>query len=136
MVPVVVLLAVTVPFVPILILRSLLLQVPPDVASVSSVVEPSHKEKVPDIAAGCVTTVTIVVDAQAPIVYDITEVPIVVVLAVTRPVPLIVATVVVTLLHPPPDVASVSCRVDPSQITPVFPVMAAGCVVTVTTWVT
>src|SRR5436305_483069 len=113
---------------------TVLLHAPPATASVSVVVEPSHKEKLPDMAAGWVFTVTIVVTAQLPSVYDITEVPVVVLLAVTTPVPLIVATVVVTLLHTPPAVASDKVIVKPSHMG-ALPVMAAGNVVTVTTCV-
>ena len=64
-----VLLAVTVPSVPtVATVVVTLLQVPPAVTSVSKVDAPSHKEKVPLIAAGWVFTVTITVAAQAPIV--------------------------------------------------------------------
>ena len=38
-----------------------LVQVPPVVASVSKVDDPSHKAKAPDMAAGCVFTVITVV---------------------------------------------------------------------------
>ena len=62
MVPVVVLLAVTVPSVPIPATPlTVLLHVPPPTASVSKVEDPSHKEKLPSIALGCVATVTTVV---------------------------------------------------------------------------
>ena len=68
-VPVVVLLAVTVPSVPMVATVVVtLLQVPPVVASVSKVDAPSHREKIPLMAAGWVLTVTITVDTQLPIV--------------------------------------------------------------------
>ena len=60
------------------------------------------------------------------------DVPIVVPLAVTVPSVPTVATVVVVLVHPPPEVASVSAVVAPSH-TLAVPVMAAGCTFTVTT---
>ena len=134
-VPVVVLLAVSVPSVPMVATDVVvLLHMPPPVASVSNVTDPSHKEKLPSMAVGCVFTVTVVVAAQLPIVYDIVEVPIFMVLAVTVPPVLIVATVVVTLLHTPPPVASVSVMDALWQIG-VLPLIAAGKVVTVTTCV-
>ena len=126
------LLAVTVPSVPIVATLVVpLLHVPPAVASVSNVDAPSHNENVPEMAAGCVFTVTTTVAAQLPIVYDINEVPVVVPDPVTRPAVDIVATVVVTLLHVPPLVASDNVSVKPSQIG-ALPVIAAGRVVTVT----
>ena len=124
-------LAVSVPSVPIVATEvAVLLQMPPLVASVSNVADPSHKEKLPSIAVGCVFTVTVAVAAQLPIVYDTVEVPVLILLAVTVPPVLIVATVVVTLLHTPPPVASVSVIELPWQMG-VLPLMAAGKVVTV-----
>ena len=108
-----------------------LVHVPPVVASVSAVVSPLHTDSAPVIIAGCRSTVTIVVAAQLPIVYDMVEVPVLIVLAVTVPPVLIVATVVVTLLHTPPPVASVSVIDAPWQMG-VLPLIAAGKVVTVT----
>ena len=133
--PVVVPLAVSVPSVPMVATDvAVLLHMPPLVASVSNVADPSHNEKVPSIAVGWVFTVTVVVAAQLPIVYDTVEVPVLILLAVTVPPVLIVATVVVTLLHTPPPVASVSVMDAPWQIG-VLPLIAAGKVVTVTTCV-
>jgi hypothetical protein len=88
-----------------------------------------HIGALPVIAAGCGFTVTIFVDAQLPIVYDIVAVP--VPAPVTIP-PTTVATVVIVLLHVPPPVASVSAVVAPWH-TVAVPVIVAGSAPTVTT---
>ena len=44
--------------------EALVLHVPPEVASVSEMVEPAHTEEAPDIAAGNAFTVTVVVAMQ------------------------------------------------------------------------
>jgi len=82
------------------------------------------------IATGCVFTVTVFVTKQLPITYDIVAVP--TELPVTVPSVPTVATPVFELLHTPPPVASVSAVVDPWH-TLAVPVIAAGCVFTVTT---
>ena len=46
----------------------MLLQVPPAVASASVMVELAQKGTLPVMAAGCIFTVTVAVDAQLPIV--------------------------------------------------------------------
>jgi len=126
---------VTMPVVDILpAVVFVLLHVPPPVASLSEVVCPTHTDSVPDIVAGCVSTVTMVVTAQLPMAYDITVVP--APMPVTTPVADTVPVAVVALLHKPPDVASVSASVNVWHIGPVLPVMATGCVFTVTTCVT
>ena len=111
-----------------------LVHTPPAVASVSVVVKPLHTDKLPKIAVGCVFTVTTVVTAQVPIVYDIVDVP--TFPPVTTPPLVIVATVVVTLLHVPPPVASVKFNENVWQIEVVLPEIATGSVFTVTTCVT
>ena len=65
-------------------------------------------------------------------VYEITEVP--TPAPVTNPVDDIVATEVVTLLHKPPPVASVSVSVNVWHIG-ALPSIAVGCVFTVTIFV-
>src|SRR5207248_2544157 len=90
-----------------------LLQVPPPVASARFVVLPTHTVGVPVIATGVVFTVTVAMATQLPNVYDITDVP--ALTPVTTPPAVIVATLVVTLLHVPPPVASVSVIVEPVQ---------------------
>ena len=109
----------------------LLLHNPPPVASLRLVVESSQIEVLPSIAVGCKFTVTIADTAQAPIVYEIIEVP--TPIPVIRPPPVIVATVVISLVHTPPPVASDNNNVNVWQIGPVFPDIATGCVFTVTT---
>ena len=111
-----------------------LLHVPPPVASLSDVVNPTHTDSMPEMAAGWVSTVTMVVTAQLPIAYDIIVVP--APMPVTTPVVDTVPVAVVALDHKPPDVASVSGSVNVWHIGPVLPVMAAGCVFTVTSCVT
>ena len=109
-----------------------LLHVPPPVASDSVSVKVWQIGALPVIIAGWVVTVTIFVATQLPIVYDIVDVPTLILLAVTVPSVPTVATVVVVLLHVPPPVASVSAVVAPSHNVGV-PVIATGCVFTVTT---
>ena len=115
------------------VVGSVLLHKPPPVASLSDVVSPRHTVSVPDLAAGCVTTVTMVVAAHAPIVYDITVVP--TPIPVTTPVVDIVPTAGVTLLHVPPPVASDKFMENAWHTGVVFPVIFTGCVFTVTTTV-
>ena len=115
------------------VVTSVLLHTPPPVASLSEVVSPRHTARVPDIAAGCVTTVTMVVAAHAPIVYDITVVP--TPIPVTTPVTDTVPTTGVTLLHVPPPVASDKFMENVWHTGVVFPVIFTGCVFTVTTTV-
>ena len=110
----------------------LLLHVTPVVTSDTFMEKVWQKGTLPVIAAGCVFTVTIFVATQLPIVYDIVEVPTLILLAVTVPSVPTVATVVVVLLHVPPPVASVSAVVAPWH-TLAMPVIATGCVFTVTT---
>ena len=102
-----------------------LLHVPPAVASPNVVVDPTHTERVPVIAAGNGLTVTVAV-REHPVgkVYDITEVP--AETPVTTPVDeLTVATAGVALLQVPPAVALLNVVVDPTQ-TDIVPVITAG----------
>ena len=78
---------------------------------------------VPVIVAGKGFTVTIVVAAQEPIVYEMTDVP--PVTPVTTPVALTIATAGVTLDQTPPSVGSLNVVVEPAQSIAV-PVMADG----------
>ena len=106
-------LAVSVPSVPMVAtVVAVLLHTPPPVASVSNVVEPSHKEKVPSIAVGCVFTVTTAVDVHVPNVYVMVAVP--TPAPVTMPVlPTTVATVVLPLVQVPPALESLRADVAP-----------------------
>ena len=110
-----------------------LLHVPPVLASVSAVVSPLHTARVPVIIAGCRSTVTMVVAAQSPMAYEITEVP--TVPPVTTPAVEIAATPPLTLLHTPPLVASDKVM-EKVWHTGVLPVIGVGCVFTVTVCVT
>jgi len=111
-----------------------LLHVPPPVASLNVVVDPSHTFNVPVIAAGIGLTVTVLVTKQpVPKVYDITDVP--PDTPVITPPAVIVATAGVALLHVPPPVASLKVVVEPAH-TVAVPVMAAGNGFTVTVAVT
>lgn len=107
-----------------------LLQVPPEVAFVTTAADPTHTFVAPPIAAGSAFTVTVVVERQpvALIVYDTSAKP--ELTPVTVPKPLIVAIDGALLLHTPPDVASDRFVVDPSHTT-VDPLMAAGVAFTV-----
>jgi hypothetical protein len=103
-----------------------LFQLPPPVASLSVVVEPTHTIVVPVITAGNGSTVTVVVTKQpvTVIIYDMTDVP--AETPVTTPVAgSTVATPGVALLHVPSSVASLSVIVEPSH-TLERPVIAAG----------
>ena len=125
---------VTVPSVPIPATDVfVLLHVPPVVASESNVVKPWHTLSAPEIAAGCVFTVTTALMAHMPSVYDMVTVP--VFMPVTTPPALMAATVGVTLLHTPPAVASVSVMENVWH-TGILPPMATGWVSTVTACVT
>ena len=98
-------------------------ETPPPVASVRNVVLPWHTSVLPDIAAGAALTVTLYVLLQ-PVgsVYVIIAVP--AELPVTFPEPPPV-TVVLSELHVPPLVASLSVIVELSH-TLTGPVIAAG----------
>ena len=110
----------------------LLLHVPPGVASVSGVVDPTHTLAVPVMAGGPEVTFTVTVDIQVPPKeYVITEVP----SAMPFTMPVVsptVAFVVLLLVHVPPPMPSVSEVVAPTQIL-VIPIMGPGAGVTVTT---
>jgi hypothetical protein len=90
----------------------LLLQVPPDTASLNVVVDPVQTVSVPVIAAGNGVTVTMVVTALVPIAYEIVVVP--ADTAVTVPLAT-VATLVALLLHTPPEVTLLSVVVPPEH---------------------
>lgn len=112
----------------------LLVQIPPMVGSVSVILSPTHTCVGPLIGPGAAITVTVVVAAQPPAVYDISVVPLL--MPVTRPeVETTVATVGVILLQAPPPTPSLSVRVEPTQILPA-PVIAVGTGFTVITTVT
>ena len=98
--------------------RLVLDHVPPPVASVRAVTEPTHTCGVPVIATGVVLTVICIVAIQpAPKLYVITATPPPAALTpVTMPVPApTVAVPVALLVHAPPLVASVRVMEDPSQ---------------------
>ena len=106
------------------------IHVPPDVASLRVIVAPTHTDDGPDIAAGEVFTVTVLVALHPPAVYEMVTTP--AETPVTTPVVApTVATDVLLLLHEPPDVASVSVIVEPVH-TELLPDIAAADVVTVT----
>lgn len=102
----------------------LLLHVPPVVASLSEVVDPTQTLVVPSIAPGSGFTVTtVVLKHVVPKMYEITAVP--KLLPVTHPVEATVATEVLLLLHVPPVVVSDKQFVPPRQMF-AFPEIAAG----------
>ena len=112
-----------------------LLQVPPEVASLNVVVKPTHTVEVPEIAAGKGLTVTLVT-ARHPVLstYEITATPPVIPVTVPE-VASMVAIAVLELLHVPPPGRSVRKVMEPAQ-TVVVPLMAKGVVLTVTVAVT
>jgi hypothetical protein len=105
--------------------------VPPAGDELSAVVDPVQTDAVPVIALGCVLTVTVAVEKQPPNnVYGITAVP--ALTPDTTPVDdPTVATPVLPLTHVPPAGEELSVVVEPVQ-TEAAPVIAAGCVFTVT----
>ena len=91
-----------------------LVHVPPVVPSVNVIVEPTQNDEDAGIVDGAALTVIIVVTVQpVPNEYVISDVPDNT--PVTTPVPAIVATVVVPLVHVPPVVPSVKVIVVPAQ---------------------
>lgn len=103
-----------------------LLHVPPAVASVSEMIDPTQTLVLPDIAAGKGFTVTVITDIQpvAVILYVIVAVP--AETPVTTPVvATTVAMVVLLLVHEPPVVASDRRVVEPTH-TDATPVIDAG----------
>ena len=109
----------------------LLLHVPPMVASVSGVVEPTHTVAVPVIAGGPEVTFTVTVDIQLPPnEYVMMEVPMATpfTMPVVRPT---VALVVLLLVQVPPPTPSLREVVAPTQML-VIPVIGPGAGVTVT----
>jgi hypothetical protein len=110
-----------------------LLHVPPGVASLNVVDDPAQILVVPVIAASDVKTFNVEVDVQLPITYVIAVLPAAIPVTVADvPLLVIVAIVVLPLLyHVPPGVASLKVIVEPAQTLP-GPVIAAGCVPTVT----
>ena len=94
----------------------LLLQVPPGVASVSAIVNPTHTVDGPMMAEGSESTVTTAVEAQPDgQLYDIVAVP--KATPVTTPAGLIVATPVLLLLQVPPPGPNKE-SVDPTHSVP------------------
>ena len=124
---------VTVPFTTVAALL-LLLQVPPDVASVNTVVVATHTLTgvVGLIAAGRAFTVTFAVVIHVPMLYVMMAVP--AVAPVT--VPFTTVAFVLLLVHVPPLVASVRCVLLPTQMLDASGVIATGAVFTVTPLVT
>jgi len=111
---------------------ALLVHTPPGVALDKVVVNPTHIPRLPVIAAGPAFTVTIVVVKQPlPSAYVIVDVP--GLTPVTTPVPEIVATAGVELLHAPKDVELLSVMELPTHTAVPPPVMAVGREFTVTT---
>ena len=91
-----------------------LVQVPPVVPSVNVIVEPTQNDEDAGMVDGAALTVIIVVAVQpVPNEYVISDVPDN--RPVTTPVPAIVATVVVPLVHVPPVVPSVRVIVVTAQ---------------------
>jgi hypothetical protein len=109
-----------------------LLHVPPGEASLRVMLKATQTEDGPVIIAGEALTVTTEVVRHVPIAYVITVVP-ADTPETTPPVP-IVATAVLLLLHEPPNTASLSVIVVPSQ-TAWGPRIAVGADATVTTYV-
>ncbi len=115
----------TVPFV-----TSLLLHTPPTVASLNTVVAPTHTTGLPEIATGVWLTVTACVAIQpAAVVNVIIELPAVRPVYIPVPAPM-VATVRLLLDHVPEE-ASVTVAVAPVHTASVPPI-AAGNELTVT----
>jgi hypothetical protein len=110
----------------------LLLHVPPPVALLKAVVEPTHAVVLPVIPAGALVTLTTAIVAQpAADVYVIVDVPGTIV--VTMPVDAsMVATVRSPLLHTPPVVVLLSVSGLPAHAL-IVPVIADGVAFTVTT---
>jgi hypothetical protein len=106
------------------------LQVPPPVASVRDTVPPRQIVFTEGfIAPGVWLIVTMAVEEQVPMAYDIVSMP--AVTPVTTPAPLTVAFALL-LDHTPPVVASVRLMVLPVQTVEVAGTMATGAVLTVT----
>jgi len=110
----------------------LLVQVPPDVASVNVADEPEHNVVVPDIAAGSALMVIIVVTRQ-PALYDIVAVPALTPVTIPLAEPIVARPVL--LAQVPPVNESVSVIVEPTQ-TAAGPPMAEGSGTTVSVVVT
>jgi len=112
----------------------LLLHVPPPVRSPNGVVFPEHTDSVPVILCGPGFTVTVAVVAQPAVdVYVMIALPPGFAPPVKDPeVDPMVATVVLLLLHVPPDNGSPNGVVDPAHSDKV-PVIAPGVGFTVTT---
>ena len=116
----------TVPFATVL-----LLHVPPDVASLNVIVDPTHTDPgVPRIAViGLTVTILLLLQPVVAIIYDIVLVP-----AVDPPVTIpelpTVAIPVLVLLHVPPVVPSLRDVVDPWHTTAVPLIIAIGLTVT------
>ena len=105
---------------------------PPGVVLAKVVVKPTHRPRLPVIAAGPAFTVTIVVTKQPlPSAYVMVEVP--APTPVTTPAPDIVPTAGVLLLHAPKGVVLLRVIVLPTHTAVPPPVMAAGSVFMVTT---
>lgn len=111
----------------------LLVQVPPGVVELSTVVKPVHTVLLPVIAAGRGLTVTTAVRVQ-PLVPKQVIVAVPVATPVTTPdEEPIVATVVLLLLQVAPTLVVLSVVVDPTQTASVpLMVFGAGCTVTTT----
>jgi hypothetical protein len=108
-----------------------LVHVPPVGVELNVVVAPVHTLIVPVMAVGCVLTVTAAAAKQPPVnVYVIFDVP--ELTPVTIPVLPIVATPVLALVQVPPDGEELNVVVAPVH-TLIVPVIAVGCVLTVTT---
>src|ERR1043166_8504132 len=103
----------------------LLLQVPPDVPSVSVTVEPAQTLPGPDIATGLGLTVTVIeVGQMPPVAYVMVTVPAATPVTTPDDEPT-VAIAVLVLVHRPPVTASDNAVVRPTQ-TEVVPVMGPG----------
>ena len=109
----------------------LLDHVPPDAASVSSVLVPVHIADAPEIGAvAAFTDITVDVEQPAAVVYVMVAVP--TLPPETRPVPEPTDAVTSAVLQEPPDVASAN-NAEPPTHTNDAPVIPAGVGDTVTT---
>ena len=92
-----------------------ILQVPPDVESVNTVIPEAHNEGVPEINAGIPLTVNDAVEKPQPDVYVIVAIPEETPMAIPEELP-IAAIAVELVVHTPPVDASVNVALPPVQI--------------------
>ena len=101
------------------------LHVPPDTLSLRFITEPVHTPPSPVIMAGIRFTVTVLYVVQPVLkLYSIVSIP--ADPAITIPVEPIVATIILLLLHMPPDTLSTNDIDVPAQVADTVPVITAG----------